>query len=59
VGPRNGDKLAAFLPVSVPHMSVQGYDKIIGIGSGSAYRGIPWMLHYVTSRGARVSGERG
>ena len=34
-----------------PHMQVQGYGKIINIGSGTAYRGIPWMLHYVTSKG--------
>ena len=34
---------------SVPHMIAQGYGKIINIGSGTAFRGIPWMLHYVTS----------
>jgi NAD(P)-dependent dehydrogenase (short-subunit alcohol dehydrogenase family) len=34
-----------------PHMIAQGYGKIINIGSGTAYRGIPWMLHYVTSKG--------
>jgi NAD(P)-dependent dehydrogenase (short-subunit alcohol dehydrogenase family) len=34
-----------------PHMIAQGYSKIINIGSGTAYRGIPWMLHYVTSKG--------
>jgi NAD(P)-dependent dehydrogenase (short-subunit alcohol dehydrogenase family) len=51
-----------------PHMQVQGYGKIINIGSGTAYRGIPWMLHYVTSKGgimaftralARELGEHG
>jgi len=35
----------------VPHMRAQAYGKIINIGSGTAYRGIPWMLHYVTSKG--------
>lgn len=35
----------------VPHMVARGYGKIINIGSGSAHRGIPWMLHYVTSKG--------
>jgi len=30
-----------------PHMTAQGYGKIINIGSGTAYRGVPWMLHYV------------
>src|SRR5262245_24684326 len=29
-----------------PHMIAQGYGKIINIGSGTAFRGIPWMLHY-------------
>jgi NAD(P)-dependent dehydrogenase (short-subunit alcohol dehydrogenase family) len=52
----------------VPHMQAQGYGKIINIGSGTAYRGIPWMLHYVTSKGgimaftralARELGEHG
>jgi NAD(P)-dependent dehydrogenase (short-subunit alcohol dehydrogenase family) len=36
---------------AAPHMQAQGYGKIINIGSGTAYRGIPWMLHYVTSKG--------
>jgi len=35
----------------VPHMIRQGYGKIINIGSGTAFRGIPWFLHYVTSKG--------
>jgi len=35
----------------VPHMRAQSYGKIINIGSGTAYRGIPLMLHYVTSKG--------
>jgi NAD(P)-dependent dehydrogenase (short-subunit alcohol dehydrogenase family) len=52
----------------VPHMQAQRYGKIINIGSGTAYRGIPWMLHYVTSKGgimaftralARELGEHG
>jgi NAD(P)-dependent dehydrogenase (short-subunit alcohol dehydrogenase family) len=51
-----------------PHMQAHGYGKIINIGSGTAYRGIPWMLHYVTSKGgvmaftralARELGEHG
>jgi NAD(P)-dependent dehydrogenase (short-subunit alcohol dehydrogenase family) len=43
----------AFLMVKhvVPHMMAQGYGKIINIGSGTASRGIPWFLHYVTSKG--------
>ncbi len=34
-----------------PHMIAQGYGKIINIGSGTALRGIPWFLHYVTVEG--------
>jgi NAD(P)-dependent dehydrogenase (short-subunit alcohol dehydrogenase family) len=35
-----------------PHMIAQRSGKIINIGSGTAARGIPHMLHYVTSKGA-------
>jgi NAD(P)-dependent dehydrogenase (short-subunit alcohol dehydrogenase family) len=42
----------------VPHMIARGYGKIINIGSGSAYRGIPWMLHYVTSKGGIMAFTR-
>jgi NAD(P)-dependent dehydrogenase (short-subunit alcohol dehydrogenase family) len=51
-----------------PHMTARGYGKIINIGSGTAFRGIPWMLHYVTTKGgimamtralARELGEHG
>jgi NAD(P)-dependent dehydrogenase (short-subunit alcohol dehydrogenase family) len=35
-----------------PHMIERRYGKIINIGSGTAFRGIPRMLHYVTSKGA-------
>src|SRR6202163_1245252 len=41
-----------------PHMQAQGYGKIINIGSGTAYRGIPWMLHYVTSKGGIMAFTR-
>jgi NAD(P)-dependent dehydrogenase (short-subunit alcohol dehydrogenase family) len=42
----------------VPHMKERGYGKIINVGSGTAFRGIPWMLHYVTSKGAVMSFTR-
>jgi NAD(P)-dependent dehydrogenase (short-subunit alcohol dehydrogenase family) len=42
----------------VPHMKERGYGKIINVGSGTAIRGIPWMLHYVTSKGAVVAFTR-
>ncbi len=38
----------------VPHMKAKGYGKIINIGSGSVFRGMPQMLHYTTSKGAIV-----
>jgi NAD(P)-dependent dehydrogenase (short-subunit alcohol dehydrogenase family) len=41
-----------------PHMQAQGYGKIINIGSGTAYRGIPWMLHYVTTKGGILAMTR-
>src|SRR3954451_10715987 len=41
-----------------PHMRVQGYGKIINIGSGTAFRGIPWFLHYVTSKGGIMAMTR-
>jgi NAD(P)-dependent dehydrogenase (short-subunit alcohol dehydrogenase family) len=42
----------------VPAMKERGYGKIINIGSGTALRGIPWMLHYVTSKGGVLSFTR-
>ncbi len=42
----------------VPHMRARGYGKIINVGSGSVFRGIPQMLHYVTSKGAIVAFTR-
>jgi NAD(P)-dependent dehydrogenase (short-subunit alcohol dehydrogenase family) len=42
----------------VPHMIAQSYGKIINIGSGTAYRGIPRMLHYVTSKGGIMAMTR-
>jgi NAD(P)-dependent dehydrogenase (short-subunit alcohol dehydrogenase family) len=42
----------------VPHMTAQGYGKIINIGSGSIFKGIPWMLHYVTSKGGIMAMTR-
>jgi len=34
-----------------PEMAKRRYGKIINIGSGTAVRGIPWLMHYVTSKG--------
>ena len=41
-----------------PHMIARKRGKIINIASGAAYKGIPHMLHYVTSKGAMVSFTR-
>lgn len=41
-----------------PHMIKAGYGKIINIASGTAYRGIPHMAHYVTSKGAMLGFTR-
>src|SRR5262245_47354312 len=41
-----------------PHMIAQGYGKIINIGSGTAFRGIPWMRQDVTSKGGIMAFTR-
>ena len=41
-----------------PHMIAQKSGKIINIASGTAYKGLPDFLHYVTSKGAMVSFTR-
>lgn len=41
-----------------PAMIKAGYGKIINIASGTAYRGIPHMAHYVTSKGAMLGFTR-
>src|SRR5260370_14548958 len=38
-----------------PHMIAQGYGKIINIGSGTAFRGIPWILHYAANQGRIIA----
>jgi NAD(P)-dependent dehydrogenase (short-subunit alcohol dehydrogenase family) len=50
----------AFLMVKhvAPHMQARKSGKIINIASGTAYKGIPRMLHYVTSKGAIVAFTR-
>ena len=39
----------------VPHMRVQGGGRIVNISSGTPFRGVPFLLHYVTSKGAIVA----
>ena len=38
----------------VPHLRRQGGGKIVNISSGTFFRGVPFMLHYVTSKGAII-----
>jgi NAD(P)-dependent dehydrogenase (short-subunit alcohol dehydrogenase family) len=42
----------------VPHMIARAYGKIINIGSGTAFKGIPRFLHYVTSKGGIMAFTR-
>ncbi len=37
---------------TIPSMKKNGYGKIINVSSGIAYKGMPCMLHYATSKGA-------
>lgn len=41
-----------------PHMIARGSGKIINIASGAAYKGVPRMLPYVTSKGAMLAFTR-
>jgi NAD(P)-dependent dehydrogenase (short-subunit alcohol dehydrogenase family) len=38
----------------VPHLRQQGGGKIVNISSGTFFRGVPFMLHYVTSKAAVI-----
>jgi NAD(P)-dependent dehydrogenase (short-subunit alcohol dehydrogenase family) len=39
----------------VPHMRARGGGRIVNISSGTPFRGVPFLLHYVTSKGAIVA----
>src|SRR5260370_38071320 len=39
----------------VPLMGEQGGGRIVNISSGTPFRGVPFLLHYVTSKGAIVA----
>ena len=39
----------------VPLMRARGGGKIVNISSGTPFRGVPFLLHYVTSKGAIVA----
>jgi NAD(P)-dependent dehydrogenase (short-subunit alcohol dehydrogenase family) len=42
----------------VPRMRAQGGGAIVNISSGTPFRGVPFLLHYVTSKGAIVAFTR-
>jgi NAD(P)-dependent dehydrogenase (short-subunit alcohol dehydrogenase family) len=42
----------------VAHMREQGGGRIVNISSGTPFRGVPFVLHYVTSKGAIVAFTR-
>jgi NAD(P)-dependent dehydrogenase (short-subunit alcohol dehydrogenase family) len=39
----------------VPHMRERGGGRIVNISSGTPFRGVPFLLHYVASKGAIVA----
>jgi NAD(P)-dependent dehydrogenase (short-subunit alcohol dehydrogenase family) len=41
-----------------PIMRRQGYGKIINIASGTVFKGVPLMLHYVSTKGAIIAMTR-
>ena len=43
---------------AVPRMREQGGGAIVNISSGTPFRGVPFLLHYVTSKGAIVAFTR-
>lgn len=42
----------------VPEMKRRGGGRIINLASGAPLKGIPWMLHYVSSKGAVIAFTR-
>ena len=66
ISPEEWDKLMAvnvkgpFLCACavVPHMRAGNYGRIVNIASGTAYKGTPNFLHYVTSKGAVIAMTR-
>jgi NAD(P)-dependent dehydrogenase (short-subunit alcohol dehydrogenase family) len=43
---------------ALPAMRRQGYGKIINIASGTVFKGVPMMLHYVSTKGAVIAMTR-
>ncbi len=43
---------------ALPAMRRQGYGKVINIASGTVFKGVPMMLHYVATKGAIIAMTR-
>ena len=43
---------------SCPRCARAGYGRIVNIASGTPYKGVPFLLHYVTSKGAVIAMTR-
>jgi NAD(P)-dependent dehydrogenase (short-subunit alcohol dehydrogenase family) len=43
---------------ALPVMRRQGYGKVINIASGTVFKGVPMMLHYVATKGAVIAMTR-
>jgi len=41
-----------------PHMRAQRSGRIINVTSGTAFKGVPMLMHYVVSKGAVISMTR-
>mgnify|MGYP003292201956 CR=1 FL=1 len=52
---REGDRRRSACRAVVPQMRAQGGGRIVNISSGTPFRGVPFVLHYVTSKGAIVA----
>ena len=50
--------LALACQAVVPHMRARGSGRILNISSGTVFRGVPLLLHYVSSKGAVVAMTR-
>ncbi len=43
---------------AVTEMKKNGYGKIVNIASGTVFKGVPMLLHYVSSKGAQIAFTR-
>jgi NAD(P)-dependent dehydrogenase (short-subunit alcohol dehydrogenase family) len=43
---------------AAPHMRAKKYGRIVNVTSGTAFKGVPFIMHYVASKGAVISMTR-